>query len=98
MELGICLTDLRFLDYVWGVVDCKPVTNFPDIRNRCLIHSLGGSMMVIPREKDIVRLYTQLSEEDAQEVLNVSGRVDMTKWSPSKLLDVSSQRIYASIG
>lgn len=45
-------------------------------------------MMVIPRENDIVRLYIQLSDEDAKEVLNVHGRVDMTSWSPEKLLEV----------
>lgn len=47
-------------------------------------------MMVIPREGDLVRLYTQLSEEDAQEVLNVNGRVDLTKWGPERLLEVCS--------
>ena len=80
--------DLEQIGYVWGVIDCVPVSNFPDIRNRCLIHSHSGSMMIIPRERDIVRLYTQLSESDAQEVLNV-GRVDLTKWTSSKLIDVS---------
>lgn len=44
--------------------------------------------MIIPRERDIVRFYTQLSEMDAQEVINVSGRVDLTKWTPAKLLKV----------
>ena len=44
--------------------------------------------MVIPRERDIVRFYTQLSELDAQEVINVSGRIDLTKWTPAKLLEV----------
>ena len=29
-----------------------------------MIHSDNGSCMVIPREDDIVRLYTQLSDED----------------------------------
>lgn len=45
-------------------------------------------MMVIPREGDLVRLYSQLSDEDAQEVLNADGRVDMTKWGPERLLEV----------
>lgn len=36
-------------DYVWGVVDTIPETDFPDIRNRCAIHSRNGSCMVIPR-------------------------------------------------
>lgn len=38
-----------------------PITNFPDIRARCAIHSASaGSVMVIPQERDLVRLYIQL--------------------------------------
>ncbi|KAL5513388.1 hypothetical protein ACEPAH_3787 [Sanghuangporus vaninii] len=92
-ELGFTM-DGEQTNYVWGVVDTVPVTDFPDIRNRCVIHSLHGSMMVIPREGDVVRFYTQLSDEDAQEVLNVKGRVDMTKWSPEKLLEIGKRQLY----
>ncbi|EJC99941.1 uncharacterized protein FOMMEDRAFT_22425 [Fomitiporia mediterranea MF3/22] len=92
-QLGFTM-DGEQTNYVWGVVDSFPSTDFPDIRNRCLIHSLGGSMMVIPREGDLVRLYTQLSDEDAQEVLNVNGRVDMTKWGPEKLLEICKKQLY----
>ena len=42
-------------DYIWGVVDTIPETDFPDIRNRTAIHSDNGSCMVIPREGDTVR-------------------------------------------
>ncbi|ODQ78134.1 hypothetical protein BABINDRAFT_66265 [Babjeviella inositovora NRRL Y-12698] len=50
-------------DFVWGVLDMVPLTDFPDIRNRCAIHSKdAGSIMVIPRERDLVRLYIQLHE------------------------------------
>ena len=45
-------------------------------------------MMVIPREGDLVRLYSQLSDEDAEEVINAEGRVDRTKWGPERLLEV----------
>lgn len=51
--------------------------------------------MVIPRENEMVRFYTQLSDEDAQEVINAKGRIDLTKWSPEKLLNV---RIACDIG
>ena len=35
-------------DFVWGVLDMVPITNFPDIRNRCAIHLKdSGSVMVI---------------------------------------------------
>jgi phenol 2-monooxygenase len=45
-------------DYIWGVLDIVPITDFPDIRMRCAIHSAeSGSVMVIPRENKLVRLY-----------------------------------------
>jgi len=43
-------------DYIWGVVDSIPETDFPDIRNRTAIHSDNGSCMVIPREGDTVSI------------------------------------------
>lgn len=50
-------------DFIWGVLDIVPITNFPDIRLRCAIHSVeSGSVMVIPRENKLVRLYIQLTE------------------------------------
>lgn len=74
-------------DYVWGVVDLVPDTDFPDIRNRCAIHSNNGSCMIIPREGDKVRLYIQLGHTDAVDSTN--GRVDMSKTSPYKLMEVA---------
>lgn len=51
--------------FKWGVLDAVPVTDFPDIRMRCAIHSeSSGSVMVIPREDGLVRLYIQLSETE----------------------------------
>ncbi|KAI5956237.1 hypothetical protein KGF54_000712 [Candida jiufengensis] len=52
-------------DFVWGVVDIVPITDFPDVRLRSAIHSKDhGAVMVIPRENDMVRLYIQLKEVD----------------------------------
>lgn len=35
-------------DYIWGVLDIVPITDFPDIRQRCAVHSANaGSVMVI---------------------------------------------------
>jgi phenol 2-monooxygenase len=49
--------------FIWGVLDAVPITNFPDVRNRCAIHSVdSGSMMIIPREDGLVRFYIQVSE------------------------------------
>lgn len=52
-------------DHIWGVVDFVAVTDFPDIRKRCAIHSNAGSVMVIPRERIqsgefLTRLYVQV--------------------------------------
>ncbi|KAA1128931.1 hypothetical protein PGTUg99_006310 [Puccinia graminis f. sp. tritici] len=50
-------------DFFWGVLDGVPITNFPDIRMRCAIHSAqSGSVMIIPREQDMVRLYIQIPQ------------------------------------
>lgn len=49
--------------FIWGVLDAVPITDFPDVRNRCAIHSAeSGSMMIIPREDGLVRFYIQVSE------------------------------------
>ncbi|KZT07245.1 uncharacterized protein LAESUDRAFT_758651 [Laetiporus sulphureus 93-53] len=78
-------------DYIWGVVDLIPETDFPDIRNRCAIHSHNGSCMVIPREGDKVRLYTQLSDKD---VVDAKGRVDRSKMGPDNILEVANKSLY----
>ena len=90
-------------DFVWGVLDMVPITNFPDIRNRCAIHLKdSGSVMVIPRENDLVRFYIQLKEverdpatkaDDKQFNGNVDdtkaktkGRIDRSKITPESIL------------
>lgn len=66
-------------DLIWGVMDVIPKTDFPDIRMRCAIHSAeSGSLMIIPRENRLVRLYIQLKEV----VPDVSGRADRSKINP----------------
>lgn len=74
-------------DYVWGVVDMVPDTDFPDIRNRCAIHSNHGSCMIIPREDDKVRFYTQLGSRDAVDA--ISGRIDKDQMGAEQILDVA---------
>ena len=72
-------------DYIWGVVDLTPETDFPDIRNRCAIHSNNGSCMVLPREGDKVRIYIQL---DQSSFGSTNGRIDRGKTDPYQLLEV----------
>ncbi|PGH05138.1 hypothetical protein AJ79_06886 [Helicocarpus griseus UAMH5409] len=70
-------------DDVWGVIDIVPITDFPDIRRRCSIHSKNdGSIMVIPREGDLVRLYIQLTEvphEPGANGVSTSGNPEKAK-------------------
>ncbi|KAL8794964.1 MAG: hypothetical protein Q9195_002546 [Heterodermia aff. obscurata] len=50
-------------DFVWGVIDLIPITDFPDIRQACSIHSVSsGSILLIPRERKLVRIYVQLTD------------------------------------
>ncbi|KAK5169329.1 uncharacterized protein LTR77_005304 [Saxophila tyrrhenica] len=74
---------------VWGVMDVIPVTNFPDIRMRCVIHSASsGSIMVIPRERGLVRLYIQLASIQP----GAGHRYDRAKGSPEMIFE-AAQRI-----
>ncbi|KAI9660237.1 MAG: hypothetical protein M1831_003544 [Alyxoria varia] len=60
-KLGIEIHHKDAISHVWGVVDGVIKTNFPDIKMKCTIHSDAGSVMVIPREANMVRLYIQLA-------------------------------------
>src|SRR3954453_1266701 len=50
-------------NHAWGVMDVLAVTDFPDVRCKCLIQSAHeGSMLIIPREGGyIFRLYVELA-------------------------------------
>lgn len=79
-------TQLQSIDFIWGVVDMVPDTDFPDVRNKSLIHSNHGSCLVVPRESDRVRIYMQLADKD---VINAeTGRIDKDKMGPEQLLEV----------
>ncbi|KAI5479586.1 phenol 2-monooxygenase [Pseudohyphozyma bogoriensis] len=72
-------------DFVWGVLDAVPLTNFPDIRSRCAIHSANaGSVMVIPQEKDLVRLYIQLPV-----TVKPGEYLDRSKVTPESILNTA---------
>ncbi|KZT52379.1 hypothetical protein CALCODRAFT_502386 [Calocera cornea HHB12733] len=86
-SLGIELEG-EHTDHVWGVVDCVPVTDFPDIRNRTAIHSDFGSCMIIPREGDKVRLYVQIAEELQ---VDEHGRKDRSAVTPEKVMEMAKR-------
>lgn len=73
-------------DDVWGVIDSRLQSNFPDMRNRSTIHSNHGTCIVVPREADVVRLYIQLR---AVERGNVQERIDRTKMTTEMLMEVA---------
>ncbi|KAF8892176.1 FAD binding domain-containing protein [Infundibulicybe gibba] len=79
-------------NFVWGVLDIVPETDFPDIRNKSAIHSNNGSCMVIPREGDKVRLYIQLGADDAAAIAN--GRLNKDTIGPHQLLDIARKSFY----
>lgn len=60
-QLGINIRHKDPISHVWGVMDGVVRTNFPDIKMKCTIHSDHGSIMVIPRENNMVRLYIQIA-------------------------------------
>jgi phenol 2-monooxygenase (NADPH) len=44
-------------------MDIVPKTNFPDIRKDCMIQSTRGNLLIMPRERKLVRIYVPLSEK-----------------------------------
>ncbi len=74
-------------DFIWGVLDIIPITDLTDIRMRCAIHSAeSGSVMVIPRENKLVRLYIQLTE------VNSGGQqVDRSQITPEIILKAAQK-------
>lgn len=77
-------------DYIWGVLDIIPITDFPDIRMRCAIHSQSsGSVMVIPRENKMVRLYIQLTTTNTD---GGAAKYDRSQITPETII-ASAQRI-----
>ncbi|KAK2612853.1 hypothetical protein QQS21_001133 [Conoideocrella luteorostrata] len=63
-HLRIGMRHVDPIEHVWGVMDGVVKTDFPDIKMKCTIHSQYGSIMVIPREQNMVRLYIQIASSN----------------------------------
>ncbi|KNG89312.1 hypothetical protein ANOM_001632 [Aspergillus nomiae NRRL 13137] len=64
----------------WGVLDGVIDTDFPDLWSKVAVRSdLAGSILWIPRERNMTRLYVQLSETDGE-------RVDRSKATPEYVM------------
>ncbi|KAI4731225.1 phenol 2-monooxygenase [Aureobasidium sp. EXF-10728] len=68
----------------FGVMDFIPLSNFPDIRISCVIHSSSGSIMTLPRENGLVRFYVQLGESSAQ-----GSDFDRSKMTPDDIIKIA---------
>ncbi|KAG2075534.1 hypothetical protein BDR04DRAFT_1228533 [Suillus decipiens] len=79
-------------DYIWGVIDFVPDTDFPDIRNRAAIHSNNGSCMIIPREGDKVRFYLQMADKDVMDP--ETGRIDKRKVTSENLINTARKTFH----
>ncbi|KAJ5664414.1 hypothetical protein N7507_005145 [Penicillium longicatenatum] len=44
-------------EHIWGVIDVVPLSDFPDIRRLGTVTSTEGTILVIPRERKLVRFY-----------------------------------------
>ncbi|KAG1735887.1 FAD binding domain-containing protein [Suillus paluster] len=79
-------------DFIWGVLDMVPETDFPDVRNKSLIHSNYGSCLLVPREKERIRIYMQLADKDL--INPATGRVDKERMGPEQLLEVARKSLH----
>lgn len=48
----------------WGVIDAVLITDFPDFKKHCTILSPAGTVLSVPRENGLTRLYVQLPESN----------------------------------
>jgi phenol 2-monooxygenase (NADPH) len=71
----------------WGVLDAFAVTDFPDIRLKCAIHSANqGNILIIPREGGyMVRFYIELDNVRDKEML------ENRSVTPEKLATVANR-------
>jgi phenol 2-monooxygenase (NADPH) len=71
----------------WGVMDALAVSDFPDIRVKCVISSANdGNILIIPREGGfLVRFYIELDEVGDREML------ESRTVTPEKLAEVANR-------
>ncbi|GAM34377.1 hypothetical protein TCE0_015r01922 [Talaromyces pinophilus] len=72
----------------WGVLDGVIDTDFPDLWSKVAVRShVAGSILWIPRERNLTRLYVQLSETDGE-------RVDRLKATPEYVMQRARDAMY----
>jgi phenol 2-monooxygenase (NADPH) len=75
------------MDQSWGVLDALVITDFPDIRRKCVIYSANdGNILIIPREGGyLVRFYIELDNVRDREMLENRSA------TPQKLAEVANR-------
>ncbi|KAJ5937769.1 hypothetical protein N7454_004111, partial [Penicillium verhagenii] len=69
-------------EHIWGVIDVVPISNFPDIRRLGSVTSPKGTMLLIPRERKLVRFYVPVHVAN-DEITN--GRFDRSTITPEQI-------------
>ncbi|KAJ5789887.1 uncharacterized protein N7518_006898 [Penicillium psychrosexuale] len=77
-------------DHIWGVIDVKPVSDFPDVRRLSVVTNAAGTILVIPRERGLVRFYVPVQTCEA----GATDRFDRSKIT-SDLIRERVQAIFA---
>ncbi|KAJ7847822.1 FAD binding domain-containing protein [Mycena olivaceomarginata] len=73
----------------WGVMDARPITDLPDVRVKVVLHSANsGSLLIVPREQNLVRFYIQMG------TLQPGEKLDASAQSPEKIIE-SARKILA---
>ncbi|KAJ7263918.1 FAD binding domain-containing protein [Mycena rebaudengoi] len=73
----------------WGVLDARPITNLPDIRVKVVLHSAdSGSILIVPRERNLVRFYIQMG------ALQPGEKLDAKAQSPDKIIESARKILY----
>ncbi|KAJ7443884.1 FAD binding domain-containing protein [Mycena galericulata] len=87
-QLGFSL-DGDSANIYWGVLDARPITDLPDIRVKVVLHSAdAGSLLTVPRERNLVRFYIQMG------TLQPGEKLDPSTQSPEKIIE-SARKILA---
>ncbi|KAF7366308.1 3-(3-hydroxy-phenyl)propionate hydroxylase [Mycena sanguinolenta] len=66
----------------WGVMDARPITDLPDVRVKVVLHSANsGSLLIVPRERNLVRFYIQMG------TILPGEKLDPSAQSPEKIIE-----------
>ncbi|KAJ5188266.1 Monooxygenase FAD-binding [Penicillium cf. griseofulvum] len=77
-------------DHIWGVIDVVPLSDFPDVRRLSIVANAAGTILVVPRERGLVRFYVPVQSCEA----GATDRFDRSKIPPS-LIRERVQAIFA---